>query len=308
MKTRESRRVTSLARPVRVSVLLVNYKAYDELTVCLRSIEPFRGPDIEVRLVDHESDQARAALLSTEFPWLTLLPSPDNPGFATGVNRAAKEARGQYLLLLNPDCVLAQDAIRPLATWMDSHARVGAAGARIRDADGSLQASARRFPTASTAFGGRTTWLTRLWPNNPLTHRNLVGLDAAAPMEVDWVSGACTLIRRAAFDEVGGLDEGFFLYWEDADLCLRLKKRGWTTIYHPGVEVTHFTGRSSAHARRRSLVAFHRSAFRYFWKHAGPVGRLVSPFVLVGLQIRLLLKMARLQAARMTRRDGQALA
>jgi GT2 family glycosyltransferase len=236
-----------------------------------------------------------------EFPWLTLIASRDNPGFAAGVNRAAQEAAGRYLLLLNPDCVFAHDVIRPLATWLDCHARVAVAGARIRNADGTLQASARRFPNASTAVGGRTTWLTRLWPDNPLTQRNLLGSDAADPLEVDWVSGACTLIRRTAFDEVGGLDEGFFLYWEDADLCLRLKKRGWMTIYHPGVEVTHLTGRSSAHAQRRSLIAFHRSAFRYFWKHAGPVGRLVSPFVLLGLQARLLLKMARLQLARIAR-------
>jgi GT2 family glycosyltransferase len=100
------------------------------------------------------------------------------------------------------------------------------------------------------------------------------------------------MIRREAFEQVGGLDEQFFLYWEDADLCYRLKQAGWLTVYNPMVGVIHLTGRSSAQARRRSLVAFHRSAYRYFRKHGGRWSVCTAPLVYVVLQARLLMKLA----------------
>ena len=113
------------------------------------------------------------------------------------------------------------------------------------------------FQGVTTGLAGRTTWLTRVWPDNPLTMGNLVRDLPAEPVEVDWVSGACMMVRRDAFAAVGGMDEQFFLYWEDADLCRRLKQAGWKTYYQPGVTVTHLTGQSSQHARKASLVAFH---------------------------------------------------
>jgi N-acetylglucosaminyl-diphospho-decaprenol L-rhamnosyltransferase len=255
-----------------------------------------------VWVVDHSTEPARAARISEAFSWVNVIPRPDNPGFAAGVNRAAAASAGRFILLLNPDCVLGEAAIPKMAALLDDRRKVAVCGARVHDADGSVQASARHFPDVTTAFGGRTTWLTRWWPGNPLTNRNLVGREANVPIEVDWVSGACTMIRRSAFDAVDGMDEGFFLYWEDADLCLRLKQRGWSTVYHPGAIATHIGGRSSAHARRRSLIAFHRSAFRYFFKHAGSGARLASPLVYFALQLRLFAKVARLEFSRLARR------
>jgi GT2 family glycosyltransferase len=126
-------------------------------------------------------------------------------------------------------------------------------------------------------------------PRNPLSRRNLPALDAHAggPVDVDWVSGACVLVRRAAFDRVGGMDEGFFLYWEDADFCRRLQHAGWRTVYWPGVSVRHAGAGSSRHAIDASLVAFHESAYRLFHKHArGPV-RLLAPLVRAALRVRL---------------------
>jgi GT2 family glycosyltransferase len=106
-------------------------------------------------------------------------------------------------------------------------------------------------------------------------------------MDVDWVSGACMLVRRSAFDQVGGMDEAFFLYWEDADLCRRLTNRGWRVVFLPGAEVVHVGGRSSIHAYRESLAAFHASAFRLFWKHSGWLLRALAPLVYAILQARL---------------------
>ena len=289
----------SAAPKALISILVVNYRAYEELRACLQSLEQFFASDMEVRVVDHATEPLEAARLRRTFPWIHLIDVAENPGFAAGVNRAASGASGEYFLLINPDCVFREDVARPLATWLAAHPSVGACGALVREPDGSVQASARRFPDFTTAVAGRTTWLTQFWPTNAWTRRNLVARDAVTPVEVDWVSGACTMIRRRAFEAVGGMDESFFLYWEDADFCLRLKKVGWVTMYYPSVAITHLTGRSSARARTRSLIAFHKSAFRYYRKHAGSAARAASPVVYLALQTRLLLKLGQLQIRRL---------
>lgn len=282
-----------------VSVLIVNYRAYAELIACLESLQRFPGNDFEVIVVDHSGVPSEAARVSRTFPRIRWIAVAENPGFAAGVNRAARAAHGRYVLLLNPDCLLDGDVPRVLASWLDEHPQVAVCGALVRDADGSVQASARRFPDVTTGFAGRTAWMTRLWPENRWTRRNLVARDGAtAPIEVDWVSGACMMMRRMAFEAVGGMDEQFFLYWEDADLCLRLKRAGWLTVYNPAVGVTHLTGRSSARVRRESLIAFHRSAFRYFRKHGGRFARAVAPVVFLTLHARLFLKLASLELGR----------
>jgi GT2 family glycosyltransferase len=225
----------------------------------------------------------------------------NNPGFGAGVNRAALGARGKYLLLLNPDCTVDDDVPHELAAWLDQHPHVGVLGARVEERDGSIQPSARRFPDLTTGVAGRTSWLRSVWPTNPWTRRNLVGLEGSRdPVQVDWVSGACMMVRRAAFESIGGMDEEFFLYWEDADLCFRLKRAGWSTVYNPSVGVTHLTGGSRAFAKKRALIAFHRSAYRYFRKNGGRMARAAAPAVFLVLQARLLLKLAWLKVGRST--------
>jgi GT2 family glycosyltransferase len=268
----------------RISILIVNFGAYDALDACLASLAT-HAAGCEVVVVDHGSRAAELARVSHGRAVLAIADSA-NPGFASGINRAAGIASGDWLLLLNPDCVLETPVPQQLAGWMTAHPDAGAAGPRVREANGTVQASARRFPDWSTFLGGRTSALSRWWPGNPLTRRNLRhGSDG--PTEVDWISGACLLVRRDAFDAVGGLDENFFLYWEDADFCRRLRARGWKTYYCPIGEVRHVGGLSSLGAPVRSLVAFHRSAFRYYWKHASWRARLLAPLVLAGLGARL---------------------
>jgi N-acetylglucosaminyl-diphospho-decaprenol L-rhamnosyltransferase len=279
-----------------VSILLVNFRAYAELTACLASLAPFVGDDHEVIVVDHATNRDAASAMRRQFPWVHLIGIAENPGFAAGVNRAAQAASGTYLLLLNPDCAVTTDIARPMAGWLASHPHVGACGALVREPNGSIQASARRFPDLTTGLAGRTSWLSRRWPGNPWTRRNLSPSDeGGSPRIVDWVTGACMMIRREAFDAVGGMDEQFFMYWEDADFCFRLARAGWLTIYNPRVEVLHLTGRSSAHARRAALIAFHRSAYRYFRKHSGRAAKVFAPCVYLILHARLLLRLAALR-------------
>ena len=287
---------TSAGRSVLVSVLIVNYRAYTELAACLYSLQRFLADDLEVIVVDHLSEPAAAARLVKRFEWIRLIEADANPGFAAGVNRAARDARGRYLLLLNPDCIVEGDVARPMAAWLDAHPEVAVSGPLLREADGSVQASARRFPDVTTGLAGRTSWLTRVWPTNRWTRRNLVAREAPHhPIEVDWVSGACMMVERKAFESVGGMDEQFFLYWEDADLCFRLKRAGWMTVYNPVPGITHLTSRSSVLARKQSLIAFHRSAYRYFRKHGGRLARGAAPLVFLVLQARLFLKLASLR-------------
>ena len=272
-----------------LSVVIVNYLAYEPLANCLASLAPFAPADVVV--VDHLTQPQSVERLATRFPAVRFIPTAGNPGFAAGVNRGMRETTGEYVLLLNPDCIVAGDP-RPLASWLAHHPKAAVCGAIVHETDGSLQASARQFPSVFTGLAGRTTWLTRVWPDNPWTMRNLVRDVPAEPIEVDWVSGACMMLRRDAFNSVGGMDEQFFLYWEDADLCRRLRQAGWLTYYSPAVSVTHLTGRSSQHAREASLVAFHESAYRYYRKHGNP---LLAPVAFTALQARLLVKRAMLR-------------
>ena len=272
----------------RVAVVIVNYQSYDELHGCLASLDR-AGESVSVVVVDHESDAAAADRLSQQFPDVQLRRVAGNDGFAAGVNNGARATSSQFLLLLNPDCVLEPGASSRLTDWLDGHPDVAVAGPRILNANGTIQPSARLFPDLTTAIAGRSSWLTRVLPGNPLSRHNLPARDPSdtTPVEVDWVSGACMCVRRDAFDAVGGLDEGFFLYWEDADFCRRLQHAGWRTMYVPTAGAMHVGGRSSRHAADASLEAFHRSAFRLYRKHSGPAAQLLAPLVYAGLRLRL---------------------
>jgi len=279
--------------PPPVSVLIVGYHAYDELDRCLASLARHE-PDAEVVVVDHDADATRGSALAASHPGVKYVARRTNPGFGAGVNDAARSATAPMLLLLNPDVELRAPVVRTLVACLESHDRAGIAGGRIREADGAIQASARRFPDLSTAFGGRTSWLTRISPDNPISRRNLANLHVTpdAALKVDWVSGAFTMIRADVFRALGGFDERFFMYWEDSDLCLRALRAGWTTMYEPRAEVTHLTGRSSRHAPLRSLAAFHVSAFRHYWKHGSALARVLAPIALAGLAARFVIRLA----------------
>jgi GT2 family glycosyltransferase len=269
-----------------VAVLIVNFRAYDALERCLASVDQVLADGDEVVVVDHDSDEAALGRVAARCRRATLVPRPDNPGFAAGVNRAAAHSRAPYLLLLNPDAEIVDAVPRVLEGWLASHPDVGVVAPRVLNPDGSVQPTARRFPGLTTILGGRSTWFTRTWPNNWLTRHNMTGRDATEATDVDWVSGACLMTRRDVFDRLGGFDESFFLYQEDIDFCRRALAAGYRCTYVPSVTVRHTVGACSEFAREASIRAFHESAYRYYWKYSGPVGRLAAPFVRAGLRVR----------------------
>jgi GT2 family glycosyltransferase len=268
------------------AVLIVNYRAYGDLRRCLESLVPHVAADDEIVVVDYECDGTRLARAIDVPVRVVTVPRPDNLGFAAGVNLAARQTRAAFLMLLNPDTIVEGPVIRTLETWLASHPDAGVAGPRVLNADGTVQPSARRFPGITTLFGGRTTWLTRRFPKNWLSRRNLLTEDAQAPVDVDWVSGACLMTRRDVFDSVGGFDEAFFLYWEDADYCRRVARAGFRSVYVPTAPVRHVVGASADHNHANAIRAFHASAFRLYWKHASIAGRLGAPVARVGLWLR----------------------
>jgi GT2 family glycosyltransferase len=272
----------------RAAIVIVTYRSYVELRRCLASIER----DASLRqcvIVDHESTASAVSAIARDHGWTRIVAVGSNEGFAAGVNRGAAQTDADYLLLLNPDCVIEPGFVSRVVDWMDAHPAVGIAGPIIRDPDGSIQASARRFPDLTTAIAGRSSWLTRVLPGNPLSRHNLpctVTLPRE-PTPIDWVSGACMLIRRRAFDAVAGMDPGFFLYWEDADFCRRAAGEGWQTVYLPIEGARHTGAASSRHASDLALAAFHRSAYRLFTKHASKPWQVMRPLVWIALRLRL---------------------
>ena len=245
-----------------------------------------QGTPPSVVVVDQASDPVRLAPIETRHPSVTFVPTDRNRGFAAGVNAAAAASKAPFILLLNPDAIIDSPVAAALERWLQEHPETGVVGPRVLNEDGTVQASARRFPGLSTAFGGRSTWLTSQFPDNWLSRRNLPARHAVAPVEVDWVAGSCLMTRRELFEQLGGLDESFFLYWEDADYCRRAAALGWRTVYLPTVSVRHAGGRSAARDPVPAIRAFHDSAFRFHVKHAGPIGRLFAPLTRLALSVR----------------------
>jgi len=272
---------------MKFSVLIVNYASW---TLTLRCIEALYGTgyeDFETIIMDNDSEEP------PELPsCVRLIRNTENVGFARAHNRGTAGSTGDLVVLINPDTVVERNFFRSLEEFFEKHPKVGIAGPRILDSDGELQLSARRDISAISGFLGRTSLLTRLFPKSSLVKSQFPAVtDQSHPSQVDWVSGACMVIRREALREIGPLDERFFMYFEDADLCRRARTAGWLVYYLPHIEIIHQTGASSR-SKPRAIWTLHKSAFLYHRKHGahGPLN-LFSAVVLGGLTLRALAKL-----------------
>ena len=273
-----------------LDIIVVNYNSTDYLVKSVHAIYwALQGLEARIFIEDNASD-GDVGRVTCLFPDVHLSRNRRNLGFAGAVNRAIGRGEAPYIVLVNPDCLLGVEFFPRTLVHMAAHPEVGILGPKIVNPDGSLQGSARAFPNLLTGLFGRTSLLTRWFPHNPVTRRNLLseGRDGGGSRGVDWVSGACMVVRRKAVEEVGPLDERFFLYWEDADWCRRMWQAGWKVVYFPQASVVHHVGGSSRTVPVRSLVEFHRSAYRLFAKYAKGSQRLLKPLVLWVLALRLL--------------------
>jgi len=273
-----------------ISVVIVSWNVRDLLAQCLDSLlavaelsispgQPWGqigARTVDVWVVDNASSDGAISMLADRYPWVHAIASERNVGFTGGNNLALRQCRGHYVLLLNPDTVLTRDAGQPdalslLANLLDQQSAVGLVGPRLVYGDGSPQSSRRRFPTLMTALM-ESTLLERWFPHNRWARRyRFEDEPAFAAQEVDWVNGACMLVRRQALDQVGLFDEGFFMYSEELDLCRRLRTAGWAIMHLPTATVVHYEGQSSGQVAARRQLLFDTSKVRYFAKHHGAV-------------------------------------
>jgi GT2 family glycosyltransferase len=252
-----------------LSVVVVSFNGKDYLRRCLASLlEHTKGVSLEAVVVDNASWDGSAQMVEDEFPQVAVIRLPANVGFAAGCNRGIERAAGDFVLLLNPDAELGEDAFSPMVAYCREHPSVGILGPKLLNSDGSLQLSCRHFPSHLTSLFNRQSVLTRLFPKNPFSRRYLMtdwSHDRIEP--VDWLSGACIMLSREMVERIGGMDEGYFMYIEDVDLCYRAHQAGYEVVYFPRVAVTHHIGRSTETMPNRSIVQWHRSMWRYYRKH-----------------------------------------
>lgn len=257
-----------------VHVVIVSYRCRDLVVRTLESLaEASTGVTVSVTVVDNDSGDGTVEALRRRFPDVDVVDSGWNSGFARASNDGITRGNGRYVLLLNPDTVVTRDALGVLVSFADSRPAAGVVAPRLRNPDGSDQRTARSFPTAAAAVWGRRSPLTRLFPGNPWSASYLATRRAATsePFRVDWVSGAAMLVRRAVVEQVGVLDDAFFLFWEDADWCRRIADAGLEVWCVPAAEVVHDEGGSRGHGwSPRTIRWFHQGAYRYWVKHHAP--------------------------------------
>lgn len=293
-----------------ISVVIVSYNVRDILRQCLQTLfARSKDIDMEVFVVDNASADASAEMVSEEFPQVRLLANGRNLGFAAANNQAFSLAKGDHVLLLNPDAFVRSGALQKAVNFMEHTSQCGICGGRVLDPSGNLMPSARRFPgVISRLF--TLSGLSSRYPNSPFfNHHDFGGFAHDRVLEVDWVPGTFTLFRKKLLDDLRGFDERFFIYYEETDLCRRAKAAGWKVFFIPDAEVEHIGGASS---KTREDQQFNeaagqigmfslRSACLYYYKYGGLMG------VMANMGLMILWNLARIVLNRFRNRpDSQA--
>jgi len=263
-----------------VSAIIVSYNTRQMTLECLRALcASLAGIAHEVIVVDNASSDGSVDAIRAEFPEARVFARTDNSGFGAANNEAMRAAAGEYFLLLNSDAFPEKAAIPSLLAFLREHPRAGVVGPRLLNADGSLQISCHPFPTPLFA------WLENLW-----LARGYRGWGHDSVKSVDFLVGACLLVRRAVYEEVGGFDEGFFMYSEEADWQRRMKDAGWEAVFVPDARVTHLGGASGAREEARISRHFFESLDYYERKHHGLAGLIAFRLAMaVGCALRTVL-------------------
>lgn len=250
-----------------VSIIIVNWNTRDLLTECLASLyDAITDITFDIWVVDNASTDSSVEMVQDTFPRVNLVINPKNEGFARANNQAITLSQGRYMLLFNSDAIATPGAIQSLVSLAEAEPRAGIVGAQLLNSDGSFQASHTPFPTLWQEFL-ILTGLGRLLRGRWYPSRGAE--EDKGPQVVDYVEGACMLVRREAFEEVGGLDEGYFMYAEEVAWCHTMKQAGWQVWYQPAAKIIHLGGGSSLHRRPQREADLYRSRVRFFRKHYG---------------------------------------
>ena len=259
---------------VKLSVVIVNYNVcyfLEQALLSVRRATERLGEPVEVFVVDNNSVDGSVAMVKVRFPEVVLIENKDNPGFSKGNNQALRLATGQYQLLLNPDTVVEEDTFRACCEFMDAHPNAGGLGVKMLDGQGKfLPESKRGLPTPGVAFY-KIFGLARLFPASRRFGRYHLGfLDRNQTHEIDVLSGAFMLMRKATLDQVGLLDEDYFMYGEDIDLSYRITQGGWKNYYFPGTRIIHYKGESTKRTSVNYVFVFYRAMVIFAQKHFAP--------------------------------------
>ena len=266
-----------------VSVIIISYNTCETTLRCLRELYAAMACPAEVIVVDNASTDPSVAQIVAAFPAVKLIRNDRNAGFGSANNQGMRCASGRYFLLLNSDAFVLPGAVEALVDFLEEHPEAAMAGPRLLNADGSLQRSCFHFPTPTQAWIDNL-WLTHFFPNHPAMG-GFGRWDHDRERYVDFVSGACMLVRRTAYEAAGGFDEAFFMYAEETDWQRRMHTRGWLVGFTPKARVVHLGGGSgqAASIRRRMF----ESLDHYQYKHHGFAGLLsVRLAMVVGNAVR----------------------
>ena len=252
--------------PMKLSIIIVNWNVRTLLEGCLTSIYSYPPPgDFDVFVLDNASTDDSPQMVKERFPQVNLIENKENAGFACANNQGIERSTGRYVLLLNPDTEVKPNALESLVRFMDDHPSVGAAGSRLNFSDGNLQHSCHPEPTIA-----RELWhLFHLDRLHPYAIYPMESWDLESPKRVDVLQGASLILRRTIIDQVGTLDEDFFMYSEEVDLCFRIRKAGWELYWVPQSHVIHFSGQSTGQVSREMFLHLYKGKLLYYRKHYG---------------------------------------
>ena len=264
---------------MKISVVIVNYNVKRYVEQCLLSVErALHGMTGEVYVVDNNSTDNSVEYLKSKFPWVYFIKNDFNAGFSKANNQALRVARGEYVLLLNPDTIIGENTLRDCVAFLDAHPDAGGAGVRMLRVDGSFAPESKRgVPTPWTSFC-KMTGLCSLFPQSRVFGRyymQFIPSDKVGQIEI--MSGACMFMRKSVLDKCGLLDEDFFMYGEDIDLSYRILKAGYKKYYIP-TSILHYKGESTQKCSFRYVNAFYNSMLIFFHKH---FGRYNFPLILI---------------------------
>lgn len=278
----------------KLSIIIVNYNCCYYLNKCLESIYKYSSYSLnkneyQILVVDNASEDDSVNILKSNFPEVKVMVNDRNLGFSAANNIGIKNSFSEYILLINSDCEVYKDSIAGLISFMDNNREVGITGPKILNSDGSVQLSCRRFPSFFDAT--MHSIIGSFKPDNPFSRRyKLADVSREKPSSVDWVSGSCMMVRRTALKDTGLMDEKYFMYVEDTDICFQMWKHSWKVYYYPLSSVLHHWGKSTEKAGINSNVLMQKSAAYFFWKNYKNSWKILFyPLILFVLGLRILL-------------------
>jgi GT2 family glycosyltransferase len=249
---------------MKLSIIIVSWNTSDLLAKCLASIYSHPpGCQFEVLIVDNNSTDNSVEMVRQQFPQVILFPNKHNIGFAPANNQAIRQSSGQYTLLLNPDTEVHAGTLETLVNFLDENSAVGAVGPLTLNPDSSLQTSCYPLPTLAREFW-RLFHLDKFYPYGSY---NMSKWDRNTKRQVDALLGACLMVRKTIMDEIGLLDEDYFIYSEEIDLCYRVQKAGWTLYWVPQAQIIHYGGQSTKQVAAEMFLRLYQGKVLYFQKH-----------------------------------------